>query len=117
MPRVLLTPLALIADWGPADASWLWLPVLGVVYTAFAFGTYPRQLAKVTASRAVILLYLEPAGAVAFGWLLLDERPSLLTCIGGLAIVAGGFLALRSPANPANEVVARTPPATQPAGP
>jgi drug/metabolite transporter (DMT)-like permease len=107
----LLTPLALIADWGPADLSWLWLPVLGVVYTAVAFGAYLTALAKVPASRAVILLYLEPAGAVAFGWLLLHEHPSLLTCVGGLAIVAGGLLVLRSPAD---QIVANTPPVTQP---
>jgi drug/metabolite transporter (DMT)-like permease len=111
---VLLTPFAAIVDWGPADASWLWLPVLGVVYTAAAFGAYLTALAKVAASRAVILLYLEPAGAVAFGWLLLGERPSLLTGIGGLAIVAGGLLALRAPAD---EVMATAPLATQPASP
>lgn len=110
---VLLTPLAVVADWGPAEASWLWLPVLGIVYTAVAFGAYLTALAKVAASRAVILLYLEPAGAVVFGWLLLEESPSLLTCTGGLAIVAGGLLALRFPAD---EVVATTV-ATQPAGP
>jgi drug/metabolite transporter (DMT)-like permease len=103
---VLLTPFAAIADWGPAQAAWLWLPVLGVVYTAVAFGTYLTALAKVAASRAVILLYLEPAGAVAVGWLLLGERPSLLTALGGMAIVAGGLLALRSPAD---EFVATAP--------
>lgn len=31
------------------------------------------------------------------GWILLHERPSVWTCIGGLAIVVGGLLVLRSP--------------------
>ena len=44
-----------------------------------------------------MLLYLEPASAVVFGWVLLHERPSAWTGLGGLAIVVGGLLVLRSP--------------------
>ena len=105
---LLLAPVAAVTDWGSPDASWLWLPVLGVVYTAFAFGIYLSALAHVSATRAVVLLYLEPASAVVFGWALLSERPSALTCAGGLAIVGAGLLALRSPAD---KLLAAAPPA------
>lgn len=94
---VLVTPLVAFAHWGTPHLSWLWLPVLGCVYTAGFFGAYLTALEKVDASRAVVLLYLEPASAVVFGWVLLHERPSALTCVGGLAIIAGGLLVLRSP--------------------
>ena len=103
----LLSPVAAFADWGGPTGSWLWLPVLGCVYTAFGFGLYLTALEKVDASRAVVLLYLEPASAIAFGWVFLDERPSALTVVGGLAIVVAGLLVLRSPSS---EVVAVTPP-------
>jgi len=108
---VLLAPLAATSDWGSPGASWLWLPVLGVLYTAFAFGTYLWALAHVTATRAIVLLYLEPASAIVYGWVLLHERPSLLTGVGGAAIVGAGMLVLRSPTD---ELVAAMPPAASP---
>jgi drug/metabolite transporter (DMT)-like permease len=93
---VALLPFAALTGWGSPGWSWLWLPVLGAVYTAGFFGAYLTALQYVDASRAAILLYLEPASAVLFGWLLLSERPSLLTVVGGLLIVAGGLLVVRS---------------------
>jgi drug/metabolite transporter (DMT)-like permease len=91
-----VTPLAAVADWGRPTWSWLWLPVLGVLYTAGFFGAFLTALRWVDASRAVVLLYLEPASAVFFGWLVLDERPTAWTVVGGTAIIAGGLLAVRT---------------------
>lgn len=61
---VVVTPLAAFAHWGTPHLSWLWLPVLGCVYTAGFFGAYLTALKKVDASRAVVFLYLEPASAI-----------------------------------------------------
>jgi drug/metabolite transporter (DMT)-like permease len=92
---VLVTPLAALASWGAPTASWLWLPVLGTLYTAGFFGGYLLALTRVEASRAVALLYLEPASAVLCGWLFLDQAPTVSTVLGGLVIVGAGLLVIR----------------------
>jgi drug/metabolite transporter (DMT)-like permease len=92
---LVVSPLAATASWGSPTASWLWLPVLGSLYTAGFFGAYLVALAKVEASRAVVLLYLEPASAVVCGWVFLDQRPTRWTVLGGLAIVVAGMLVVR----------------------
>ena len=97
---VVVSPLAARASWGPPTASWLWLPVLGSLYTAGFFGGYLVALAKVEASRAVALLYLEPASAVVCGWVFLDQKPTTWTVLGGLAIVAAGMLVIRPSTEP-----------------
>jgi len=97
---MVLLPFAAIADWGSPRASWLWLLVLGLVYTAFAFGTFLTALASLPATRAAVLLYLEPASAVLFGWVLLHEEPALSMLFGGALVVAAGVLVARIPMAP-----------------
>ncbi|MEA3019290.1 MAG: hypothetical protein QOI47_814, partial [Actinomycetota bacterium] len=92
-----LLPFSLVSDWGAAGADWGWLLVLGLVYTAFAFGAYLTALAHLPATRAAVLLYMEPASAVLFGWLLLDERPTWATLAGGMLVVGAGVLVVRVP--------------------
>ena len=100
---VLLLPFALLSDWGAAGDDWPWLLAMGLVYTAFAFASYLTALMHLPATRAAVLLYLEPASAVVFGWLLLDEGVTVPTAIGGALVVAAGVLAARVPA--AHEVI------------
>jgi drug/metabolite transporter (DMT)-like permease len=95
-----LLPFALVADWGGVSGDWPWLLVLALVYTAFAFGAYLTALAAIPATRAAVLLYLEPASAVGFGWVLLHERPTPSMVIGGALVVAAGLVAARTPAAP-----------------
>jgi drug/metabolite transporter (DMT)-like permease len=95
-----LLPFALLSDWGTPTIDWLWLLVLGVVYTAFGFATYLQALMRLPATRAAVLLYLEPASAVLFGWLLLDQDPSASTIAGGLLVVGAGILVARTPVAP-----------------
>lgn len=97
---IVLLPFALRSDWDAAGDDWPWLLAMGVVYTAFAFATYLTALARLPATRAAVLLYLEPAAAVVFGWALLSESPSLLTMAGGVLVLAAGLLAARAPASP-----------------
>jgi len=96
----LLLPFAAASDWGSAGDDWPWLLAMGLVYTAFAFGSYLTALVHLPATRAAVLLYLEPAAAVVFGWLLLDEGLSLSTAAGGVLVVVAGVLAARTPAGP-----------------
>jgi drug/metabolite transporter (DMT)-like permease len=95
-----LLPFALLSDWGSPTIEWLWLLVLGLVYTAFGFGVYLQALMRLPATRAAVLLYLEPASAVLFGWLLLDQDPSASMIAGGLLVVGAGILVARSPVAP-----------------
>jgi len=97
---VLLLPFAVVSDWGSVGDDWPWLLAMGLVYTAFAFGTFLTALVHLPATRAAVLLYLEPASAVVFGWLLLDEGLTVATAVGGALVVAAGVLAARVPAAP-----------------
>ncbi|MEA3054733.1 MAG: hypothetical protein QOD30_165 [Actinomycetota bacterium] len=97
---MVLLPFAAIADWGSPRVGWLWLLVLGLVYTAFAFATFLTALASLPATRAAVLLYLEPASAVLFGWVLLDEKPTFSMLVGGALVVAAGVLVARIPMAP-----------------
>lgn len=94
---VVLLPLAAFADWGTPTADWAWLGVLGLVYTAFAFAIYLTALARLPATRVAVLLYLEPASAVFFGWLLLDEGLTLSMVVGGVLVLGAGILVGREP--------------------
>lgn len=94
---VVLLPLAAFADWGTPTADWAWLVVLGLVYTALAFAIYLTALARLPATRVAVLLYLEPASAVFFGWLLLDEGLTLSTVVGGVLVLGAGILVGREP--------------------
>lgn len=97
---IVLLPFSALADWGTPSIDWLWLGVLGAVYTAFAFATYLDALEHLAATRAAILLYLEPASAVLCGWLLLHEDPTLSMLAGGLLVVGAGILVVREPMAP-----------------
>ena len=97
---VVLLPFSFVADWGTPSIDWLWLGVLGVLYTAFAFATYLDALEHLAATRAAVLLYLEPASAVFFGWLVLHEDPTLSMLAGGLLVVGAGILVAREPMAP-----------------
>ena len=97
---VLLLPFAAASDWGALGDDWPWLLAMGLVYTGFAFASYLTALVHLPATRAAVLLYLEPAAAVVFGWLLLDEGLTVATAIGGVLVVLAGVMAARSPATP-----------------
>ena len=72
--------------------------------TALADVLFLGALARMPASRAGVLLYLEPASAVGFGWLLLGEVPAPAMVLGGVLIVLAGVLVARTAA-PAEALV------------
>ena len=84
---VVLAPLAATASWGAPDRHWAWLLVLGLGHTALGTGIYLGALARVPATSAGILGYLEPVSVVLFSWWLLSERPTLSTLAGGVLIL------------------------------
>jgi drug/metabolite transporter (DMT)-like permease len=103
---VTLIPFAAAAHWGTPGASWALLVLLGLVHTALALGLYLAALARVPATHAGIMGYLEPVGVVIVAWLFLDEAPSLGTIVGGALIVGAGALLIRAPTSAEVPIVA-----------
>jgi drug/metabolite transporter (DMT)-like permease len=97
---VLLTPLA-VWQWpstAPSPLAWVGVAVLGVVCTALAYVLYFRLLARAGPPTAMTVTYLIPVFGVTWGALLLDERVSGTSIIGGLLVLAGVALTATGPA-------------------
>ena len=68
---------------------------LGAVPTALAFSTWAYALSRTSAGRLGVTTYAVPPIAIALGWLLLQEVPSLLAVLGGLLSLVGVAIARR----------------------
>lgn len=72
---------------------------LGAIGSALAYILYYKGIEQIGATRAGVFIALNPLTAVLLGALLLDERISTPTCIGGALIIAGIMICNR-PAYP-----------------
>lgn len=98
---LVLVPFTLASGAGwPDRADWRLLVVLGVVQTGIFLALYYSCLARVPATEAGVLSYLEPAAGVVFGWWLLGEALTVGTVAGGILIVAAGVVVLFGPDRP-----------------
>lgn len=91
---LVLVPAALLVSWGPPSADWLWLVVLGVVFTGALGPLYLVLLGRLPVATVGVLTYLEPVSAVLLAWLFLDEEPSAAMLAGGVLIVGAGLAVL-----------------------
>ena len=89
---IFLLPFVIGTDFSPDLASWTLLLVLGVFNTGFAVTLYLKGLGMVTAQKAVVFTYLEPASAVVFGFLFLAQQPTPLMLVGGFLILIAGYI-------------------------
>jgi drug/metabolite transporter (DMT)-like permease len=78
----------------PREATLVGL-YLGVGPSAIGYLSWAYVVSCISVSRAVAYLYLVPALALVIGYLLLDERPSLLSLVGGAATILGVALVHR----------------------
>ena len=98
---VVLVPFTLTSGaTAPDAADWRLLLVLGVVETGIFLAIYYSCLARVPATEAGVLSYLEPAAGVLFGWWLLGEGLTVGTVAGGVLIVVAGVVVLFGPDRP-----------------
>jgi drug/metabolite transporter (DMT)-like permease len=75
--------------------GWWSIVVLGLVCTALAFVIFFALIAAIGPARATVITYVNPAVAVLFGVLLLDERFTLGMGVGFPLILVGSVLAAR----------------------
>jgi len=77
----------------PSGALWSFL-LMGVAHSTVAPILYYKGLAEVRASRAAIIGYIEPVGAIIFGMIFLGEYPALIALLGGALILFSGYLSI-----------------------
>lgn len=77
--------------------QWLILVTMGVFHTAVPYLMYFKALQTVKAAVAGILQYLYTLSTIAFGVLFFRESVSMLTVMGGAAILVSSYVALKMP--------------------
>ena len=91
-----LLPVAVVLHTGSLTQAWPWLVLLGLVHTALGVSLYLSALRHLPVTHVSIISYLEPASVVLLAWLVLAERPSLLTSLGGVLVIAAGVVVVNS---------------------
>jgi drug/metabolite transporter (DMT)-like permease len=86
-------PFALQGQSHISGTDWLYLIVLGVVFTALGQGLVVASLKHLSAQTTSIVFGLEPVYGIALAWLLIGETPALRTALGGGLICGAVFLA------------------------
>jgi len=96
-------------------AGWASLAWLGVGASALGFVTWSVALARLPVAGAVSTLNLVPLVAVAAGWLLQGDVPTVLVLVGG-ALAVGGVLLVRggTPATHVSDVGSHLGPVSDP---
>ncbi|HJO93757.1 MAG TPA: DMT family transporter, partial [Victivallales bacterium] len=67
--------------------------ILGVLFTAFANTLFISSLKRISATKANIILTLEPIYGIILGIIILNERPGINLIIGGVIILLCAFIA------------------------
>jgi drug/metabolite transporter (DMT)-like permease len=69
------------------DHRWIYIIVLGVIFTAVAHTLFADSLRTIRASTAGLIASLEPIYGMAFAAVVLSEIPTVKTVAGGLIVV------------------------------
>lgn len=81
----------------PSGAAIVAIVVLGLACTAGGLTLFAMLNGEIGPGRAVVITYVNPVVAVALGMAFLDERPGAAAIAGLAMILAGSWLATRSP--------------------
>lgn len=74
---------------GLSTLGWVHLIFLGAVPAALCYTIWAWVLVTLPITTVMSAVYAIPLFSVLFGWLVLGERPSLLTLVGGVVTLAG----------------------------
>lgn len=96
LTMLLTLPLALwqLTDTGYqlTGRDFVLLVVMGVVCTSFAYTIWIEATRRVRVEHVTVLGYLEPVAATAYALVLLGQRPTPATILGGGLVIAAGLL-------------------------
>ncbi len=73
------------------ESDWLLLLLVGVVFTAIPHALFATSLRYLSATTAGLISCLQPLYGSVLAFILLHERPSLLTMIGGLLVISAAI--------------------------
>jgi drug/metabolite transporter (DMT)-like permease len=93
-----LLPVALILDvrlWGYSGETWFWLAAITAGPQLLGHTVFNWALRYVEASVISGTILAEPVVAAFLAWLVLSERPGLLTVVGGAVVLAGLYFLLK----------------------
>src|ERR671914_743184 len=93
-----LAPVALYAGaplWGYSGETWFWLFALTLGPQILGHTVLNWALRYVQASIISGTILAEPVVAALLAWLVLSERPGLLTIVGGAVVLAGLYFLLK----------------------
>ncbi len=92
---LVLSPFCAFRDFSVSARGWASLAVLGMLHTGLAGVVYVYAVKRVKAQHVGIIAYLEPASAMLFGFLFLEEIVGWQDLLGGFLIVAAGAMVIR----------------------
>ncbi|OGW40943.1 MAG: hypothetical protein A2Y97_03125 [Nitrospirae bacterium RBG_13_39_12] len=78
----------------PLETAWYFI-LLGILHSTAAPLLYIRGLKEIKASKAAILGYIEPVGAMLFALIIFNEVPRSMSLIGGILIIYSGYLIIK----------------------
>ena len=95
---VTLLPAALVFDvrlWGYSAETWFWLAAITVGPQLMGHTVFNWALRYVEASIISGTILAEPVISALLAWLVLSEKPGVLTLVGGAVVLAGLYFLLR----------------------
>jgi drug/metabolite transporter (DMT)-like permease len=93
-----LLPVALgfeVRLWGYSGETWFWLAAITAGAQLMGHTVFNWALRYVQASIISGTILAEPVVAALLAWLVLSERPGLLTIVGGAVVLAGLYFLLK----------------------
>ena len=73
----------------PSMQEVIMLIIVGVIHTGFAYVIYFSSMQKMNTQNTAILSYIDPASALIFSTIFLNERMSIMGIIGAVLILGG----------------------------